>query len=61
MQAALSTRSVIEQAKGILIAMHGGTSDQALRRIVGDAERRGVDPAVVATEIVRLASGPGDD
>jgi AmiR/NasT family two-component response regulator len=53
LERALSSRAVIEQAKGIVMAHHGGTADEAFARLVAYSSRRNVKLRELAASIVR--------
>lgn len=55
LEEALSTRGVIEQAKGILIARQGCSADQAFQLLVGMSQRRHVKVRDLAGELVEQA------
>jgi len=52
LERALTSRAVIEQAKGIVIAHHGGTADEAFARLVAYSSRQNVKLRDVA-ELIR--------
>jgi hypothetical protein len=61
-------RSVVDQAKGILMHALGCDADEALRRLRQESQRRHVKVTEVATEVVAAygseepkTSGPGGD
>jgi PAS domain S-box-containing protein len=53
LERALSSRALIEQAKGIVMAHHGGTADEAFARLVAFSSRRNVKLRELAEQIVR--------
>ena len=53
LERALQSRAVIEQAKGIVIAHHGGTADEAFARLVAFSSRQNVKLRDLAELIVR--------
>src|SRR5204862_3119905 len=55
LEEALSTRGVIEQAKGILIARQGCSADQAFQVLVRLSQHRHVKLRDVAAELVQRA------
>jgi GAF domain-containing protein len=55
LQEALSTRGVIEQAKGIVIAMQGCSDEDAFRLLVGMSQRTHVKLRDVAADLVEQA------
>jgi GAF domain-containing protein len=64
LQEALSTRGVIEQAKGILIARQGCSADQAFQLLVQISQRSHVKLHDVARDLVERArnqAAPGPD
>ena len=58
MHEALASRAIIDQAKGILMALHGGTAEQAFSRIVRESQRRNIKVREIAADIVRRAQTP---
>ena len=56
MRQALESRAVIEQAKGVLMARHGGKHDEAFARLVEQSQRSNRKLRDVAKEIVDSAS-----
>jgi AmiR/NasT family two-component response regulator len=63
---ALASRSTIDQAKGIVMALYGGSADDAFARISRASQSRNVKLRVITAEIVRRAesrdgSDPSDD
>ncbi|QUQ64122.1 GAF and ANTAR domain-containing protein [Kutzneria sp. CA-103260] len=52
LQAALSSRAVIEQAKGILMAARGLTEEAAFQELVDQSQRRNIKLRVVAASFV---------
>lgn len=60
LQQALSTRGVIDQATGILIAQRGCSAEQAFRLLAAASERNRLPLAEVAADLVhRTSSGEG--
>jgi PAS domain-containing protein/RNase H-fold protein (predicted Holliday junction resolvase) len=57
LERALSSRAVIEQAKGIVMAHHGGTADEAFARLVTYSSRHNVKLRDLATLIVESGGG----
>jgi AmiR/NasT family two-component response regulator/PAS domain-containing protein len=57
LERALSSRAVIEQAKGIVMAHHGGTADEAFARLVTFSSRHNVKLRDLATLIVEGGGG----
>jgi AmiR/NasT family two-component response regulator len=55
LEEALSTRGIIEQAKGILIAEQGCTSDEAFELLVKASQRTHAKLHDVAAELVERA------
>jgi PAS domain S-box-containing protein len=53
LERALHSRAVLEQAKGIVIAHHGGTADEAFARLVAFSSRQNVKLRDLAELIVR--------
>jgi PAS domain S-box-containing protein len=53
---ATSTRSVIDQARGILMGQLGMNSDDAFQMLVSTSSHRNVKLVVVAAELVKLAN-----
>lgn len=58
LQQALSTRGVIDQATGILIAQRGCSADRALHLLAGAAQRNRLTLIDVATDLVERTSAP---
>jgi PAS domain S-box-containing protein len=58
LERALHSRAVIEQAKGIVIAHHGGTADEAFARLVAFSSRQNVKLRDLAELIVREGGTP---
>ncbi len=56
MRQALASRAVIDQAKGILMAVHGETAEEAFSRIVRESQRRNIKVREIAEDIVRRTS-----
>ncbi|WP_019971058.1 GAF and ANTAR domain-containing protein [Mycobacterium sp. 141] len=60
LQRALETRAPIEQAKGMLMAMHAIDADEAFARLRRESQNTNVPLRIVATRLVRqLTSLPG--
>jgi PAS domain S-box-containing protein len=57
MRVAMENRAVIEQAKGMLIAAHGCTPDEAFRMLAGHSRRTNRKVREIATAMVEGASG----
>ena len=57
LRSAMATRAVIEQAKGILMAVRGLTDDQAFQALVSQSQRDNVKLRVLARRFVAMASG----
>lgn len=55
MHEALASRAIFDQAKGILMALHGGTAEQAFSRMVRESQRRNIKVREIAADIVRRA------
>ncbi|RSM87420.1 ANTAR domain-containing protein [Kibdelosporangium aridum] len=55
---AMKSRAVIEQAKGILMATHRITQDQAMRRLIEHSQRTNTTLRQAAADLVRTASTP---
>ncbi|AEE45336.1 GAF and ANTAR domain-containing protein [Cellulomonas fimi] len=55
---ALTSRSVIDEAKGVVIAQTGGTADEAFAHLAALSQQRNVKLREVAREIVDAAAGP---
>ncbi|WCT05840.1 ANTAR domain-containing protein [Rhodococcus qingshengii] len=53
---AMKSRGLIEQAKGMLMAMHAITEDQAFTMIALQSQRQNIRVVAVATDIVRTLS-----
>ncbi|MEV4319476.1 GAF and ANTAR domain-containing protein [Actinocrispum sp. NPDC049592] len=60
LRAAMQSRAVIEQAKGILMAVHKITDEQAIGRLIEQSQRQNVKLREVATEFVRRMSEDED-
>jgi GAF domain-containing protein len=58
LETAMSSRAVIEQAKGILMAVHGITAGEAMKRLVAESQHTNVKLRDVATRFVESLS-PG--
>jgi ANTAR domain len=56
---AVATRSVVDQAKGILMHALGCDADDALRRLRRESQRRHVKVTEVASEVVATYGGEG--
>jgi AmiR/NasT family two-component response regulator len=56
LQKAMESRATIEQAKGILMAMHGCTADEAFHRLADLSSRTNVKVRVLAERIVADAA-----
>lgn len=56
---ALTSRSVIDEAKGVVIAQRGGTADEAFAHLAALSQQRNLKLREVAREIVENAAGPG--
>ncbi|SMC62523.1 Two-component response regulator, AmiR/NasT family, consists of REC and RNA-binding antiterminator (ANTAR) domains [Kibdelosporangium aridum] len=52
LRTAMASRSEIEQAKGVLMAVHGITADEAFARLVGQSQHTNTKLAVVARELL---------
>jgi GAF domain-containing protein len=55
MRQALDSRAVIDQAKGVLMAQHGGSADEAFARLVETSQLSNRKLRDVAQELVELA------
>jgi hypothetical protein len=55
---AVAARSVVDQAKGILMHALGCDADDALRRLRSESQRRHVKVTEVASEVVRMYGRP---
>ena len=58
---ALATRPVIDQAKGVLIARHGCTPDQAFEMLTDASQRANVKVREIAARIVSSMQDGTDD
>ncbi|MEV6642629.1 GAF and ANTAR domain-containing protein [Amycolatopsis sp. NPDC051371] len=58
LETAMSSRAVIEQAKGILMAVHGITAGEAMKRLIAESQHSNVKLRDVATRFVESLS-PG--
>ena len=56
LETAMSSRAVIEQAKGILMAVHGITADDAMKRLIAESQHTNVKLRDVATRFVESLS-----
>lgn len=56
LQAAMRTRAVIEQAKGMLMAIHQIDAEQAMQRLITQSQLSNVKLRDVAAEFVRVTS-----
>ncbi|WP_172652615.1 ANTAR domain-containing response regulator [Rhodococcus opacus] len=56
LETALVSRSVIDQAKGVLMALHRITSDEAFHRLVERSQRTNTKLADVAADLMRSAT-----
>lgn len=65
LRGAMASRAVIEQAKGILMAVRGLTEDQAFQELVSQSQRNNVKLRTLARQFVAMATGRapslGDD
>jgi transcriptional regulator with GAF, ATPase, and Fis domain len=52
LQAAMASRAEIEQAKGVLMAVHGIPADEAFQRLVARSQRTNTKLAAVASELL---------
>lgn len=59
MRAAMMSRAVIEQAKGILMERHKITEDQAFTLLIRASQRTNVKLRDVAADLVRTGVLPG--
>lgn len=57
LRSAMASRAVIEQAKGILMAVRGLTDDQAFQALVSQSQRDNVKLRVLARQFVAMATG----
>jgi AmiR/NasT family two-component response regulator len=55
----MASRAVIEQAKGILMAVRGLTEDQAFQALVAQSQRDNVKLRVLAKQFIARATGRG--
>ncbi|MEV6627690.1 GAF and ANTAR domain-containing protein [Amycolatopsis sp. NPDC051106] len=56
LEAAMHSRAVIEQAKGILMAVHGITADDAMKRLIAESQHTNVKLRDVAARFVESLS-----
>jgi GAF domain-containing protein len=56
LEAAMHSRAVIEQAKGILMAVHGITADDAMKRLIEESQHTNVKLRDVAARFVESLS-----
>jgi GAF domain-containing protein len=59
LEAAMRSRAVIEQAKGILMAVHRISADEAMQRLIGESQRTNVKLRDIATRFVAELSDGG--
>ncbi|MDY6870496.1 MAG: GAF and ANTAR domain-containing protein [Actinomycetota bacterium] len=52
LERALTSRAVIDQAKGALMAVHGCTADEAFQRLVEESQRRNIKVHDIARELM---------
>ncbi|WP_329045468.1 GAF and ANTAR domain-containing protein [Amycolatopsis sp. NBC_01488] len=57
LETAMGSRAVIEQAKGILMAVHGITADDAMKRLIAESQNSNVKLRDVATRFVDSLAG----
>ncbi len=57
LQAALGTRPVIEQAKGVLIALRGATPDQAFAELQHASQTHNIKLNALASALVDASAG----
>lgn len=57
LETAMSSRAVIEQAKGILMAVHGISADDAMKRLITESQNSNVKLRDVATRFVESLTG----
>ncbi|MFC0438351.1 GAF and ANTAR domain-containing protein [Kutzneria buriramensis] len=57
LRGAMASRAVIEQAKGILMAVRGLTEDQAFQELVSQSQRSNVKLRTLARRFVAMATG----
>jgi GAF domain-containing protein len=60
LEAAMRSRAVIEQAKGILMAVHRITADDAMKRLIAESQHTNVKLRDVAARFVAGLSSSGD-
>jgi AmiR/NasT family two-component response regulator len=60
LETALTSRPDIDQAKGVLRALHGYTAVQAFARLVEESQRRNVKLHTVAKELLDTLSKESD-
>jgi GAF domain-containing protein len=53
LRAAMKTRATIDQAKGMLMALHGISEDRAFEVLVQQSQQRNIRVAVLAAEVVK--------
>jgi GAF domain-containing protein len=56
LERALTSRTDIDQAKGVLRALHGDTADEAFQRLVDESQARNVKLVTVARELIESVS-----
>lgn len=57
LEKAMSSRAVIEQAKGILMAVHGISADEAMKRLIAESQHTNVKLRDIAARFVEGLSG----
>ncbi len=56
LETAMNSRAVIEQAKGVLMAVHGITAEEAMKRLIAESQHTNVKLRDVATRFVESLS-----
>lgn len=58
LQEAMKSRALIEQAKGMLMALHGISADRAFEVLVEQSQSRNIRVATIALEVVETLTTP---
>lgn len=54
----MKSRALIEQAKGMLMALHGISADRAFEVLVEQSQSRNIRVATIALEVVETLTTP---
>ena len=60
LERALTSRTDIDQAKGVLRALYGGTADEAFKRLVDDSQNQNVKVVTLARQLLESVSNRRD-